>query len=300
MNPITYAVICLLLSNVFMNPSFAQEPSVDENALRRAVTFYASFDEAPKGDFGGGSLALRTRFNHASEPGKFVFTDGFDAAVFRVARDRGVSGGALECTDVLPRNGRIFFPGQGNIAFRQGGWSGAVSFWINTDPNTMLKTGFCDPVQITQKGAGNGGLWVDFNNDKPRSLRHGAFPAVAEGRKPIPESDPNAPIVWVKNIGFKAGDWHHVALAWKNFDTGRKDARSKLYIDGKKIGEIRDCDLRMDWELENTGIYVAVSFVGLLDELALFNRELTGAEAEHLHRHPGTLENLKRAKPGDR
>jgi hypothetical protein len=111
--------------------------------------------------------------------------------------------------------------------------------------------------------------------------------------KPIPESDPNAPIVWVKNIGFRSGDWHHVALAWRNFDTGQKDGLSTLYIDGKRIGEIRGHDLRMDWDLEKAGIYVAVSFIGLLDELALFNRELNQAEIAYLHQHPGALALLK-------
>lgn len=291
--PILNAACWPLFAFMLTNSNLAQDTKVDEAALRKAVTFYASFDDSPKGDFGGGSLNLRTRSNHESEPGKFLFSDGFESKVFRVARDKGVSGGALECVDVLPRNGRIFFPAQGNIAYRKGGWAGSVSFWINTDPNTMLKTTFCDPIQITQKGAGNGGIWVDFNNAKPRDLRHGAFPAVPEGMKPIPESDPSAPIYWVKNIGFKAGDWHHVALAWKNFDTGQKDGLSTLYIDGKRIGEIRGHDLRMDWDLEKAGIYVAVGFIGLLDELALFNRELTASEVAQLHQRPGLFVGLK-------
>lgn len=274
----------------------AQSARINPDALRRTVTFYASFDEAVRGDFGGGELNLRTRFNHATEPGQFVFTNSFDASVFRIARGKGISGGALDCADVLPRNGRIFFPAQGNIAYRPGGWAGSVSVWINTDPNTLLKTTFCDPVQITQKGAGNGGLWVDFNNEKPRDFRHGAFPSVPEGMKPIAETDPQAPIVWVKDIGFKAGDWHHVALTWSNLDTGRKDGVSKLYIDGQSRGEIRGHDLRMNWELDKTGLYVAVNFIGLLDEFAVFNRELSAAEVVHLQKNPGLLTPLKRSQ----
>jgi hypothetical protein len=163
----------------------------------------------------------------------------------------------------------------------------------------MVKSSFCDPIQITQKGAGNGGLWVDFNDAKPRDLRHGAFPAVAEGQKSIPESDPQAPIVWVKNINFKAGDWHHVVVTWKNFDTGRKDALSALYIDAKLAGEIRGQDIHMDWDLEKTGIYVAVGYIGLLDELALFSRKLTTVEIERLRAHPEMLAILKKSPPGN-
>src|SRR5262245_44132875 len=171
-------------------------------ALRQAVTFYASFDEAPRGDFGGGGLTLSTRFNHPTAKGQFVFEKGFDAKVFRVARGKGIHGGALECTDVLPRNGRVCFPARGNLAYEKRGWGGTLSVWVNTDPNELLKTKFCDPVQITQKGANNGGIWFDFNDAKPRDLRMGVFPAAAAGQKLLAESDPDAPMVRVPRVAF--------------------------------------------------------------------------------------------------
>src|SRR5437870_1782678 len=85
-------------------------------------------------------------------------------------------------------------------------------------------------------GSNNGGIWFDFNDAKPRDLRMGVFPAVAEGQKPIPESDPNAPMVRVPGVGFKVGQWHHVVVTWNNFDTGKPNAVAVLYIDGKRIG----------------------------------------------------------------
>src|SRR5262249_11436725 len=126
-------------------------------ALLKAATFYASFDEAARGDFGGGQMELATRYDHPTEKGKHVFEPGFDAKIFKIAPGKGIHGGALEPVDVLPRNGRIYFPMRGNLAFRQGGWSGALSLWCNGNPNQLLKTTFCDPVQVTQKGANNGG-----------------------------------------------------------------------------------------------------------------------------------------------
>jgi hypothetical protein len=267
---------------------------VDEAVLRKAATFYASFDEEAQGDFGGGDLYLSTRMDVEGEKGRFEYEKGFDAEVFRIAKDKGVHGGALECTNVLKRNGRIYFPAKGNLAYQKGGWGGSVSVWFNTDPNTRFKTPFCDPIQITQKGANNGGIWFDFNNDKPRGLRMGVFPAVAEGQTPVKESDPKAPMVRVKDPGFKAGDWHHVVLTWTNFDTGKSDGRAALYIDGKLIGEVKDADLHMDWDLDRTGIYVGVNFIGLLDELALFNRALTAEEVALLRAKPGLLAGLKK------
>ena len=116
----------------------------------------------------------------------------------------------MEALDLLPRNGRIFFPAKGNIAYQKGGWAGSVSVWLKTDPNTMFKSRFCDPVQITERGASNGGIWFDFNDAKPRDLRMGTFPAVTAGGKPIAENDPAAPIIWLKGAGFKSSEWHHV------------------------------------------------------------------------------------------
>ena len=169
--------------------------------------------------------------------------------------------------------------------------------WVNHDPDTQLKTGFCDPVQITQKGAGNGGIWFDFNDAKPnRNLRMGTFPAVPEGRAPIKESrEAFSPMVWVDKPGFKVGDWHHVALVWRNFDTSKNDASAALYIDGKLMGEIKkDYPISMDWDLDKAGIYIAVSYIGLMDELALFNRALTPEEIGVLRSQPAVLAGLKR------
>jgi hypothetical protein len=156
---------------------------------------------------------------------------------------------------------------------------------------SSLKTSFCDPVQITERGAGNGGIWVDFNDAKPKDMRMGTFPAVPPGGKPIAEKDPSAPIIWLKGAGFKANEWHHVAMVWDGFDTGRSSARTALYVDGKRIGELKDREIAMEWDLGKAGIYIAVGYIGLLDEFAVFNRALTPAEIKLLFERPGLLAN---------
>lgn len=266
----------------------------DAADLHKAVTLYASFDEEVKADAGGGGLTFSTRLNHPREKNQFIFREGFSGKAFRIAKGKGIAGGALDAVDVLPDNGRIYLPAKGNLAFKKGGWGGAVSVWVKTDPNKLLKTKFCDPIQITQKGANDGGLWFDFNDDKPRSMRLGAFPAVPPGKKGIAESDPNAPMVWVRKVDFKADDWHHVAMTWRNLDTGKDDAVITLYIDGKPIGSVKDRAIAMDWDVEKAGIYVAINYIGLLDELAVFGRELTADEVRLLHAKPGLLSGRKK------
>jgi hypothetical protein len=270
-------------------PVWAQ---VDEAALRNAVLAYASFDEQVKFDFTKGSGKIATRSGQPMS-GSYTFTDGFDSAVYQIAA-KGIHGGCLKPVSVLPNNGRIFIPGKDNLAFRRGGWSGAGSVWINLDPNETLKTRFCDPFQITHKGANNGGIWFDFNEAKPRDMRMGIFSAVPEGQKPVSESDPAAPLVGVKQVAFKAGEWHHIVVNWKNLDTGKPDAEATFYVDGKPVGNLKDQAMTMAWDMDKVGIYVAVNFLGQLDEFAIFGRSLSASEVEHLYKHAGCLSALKK------
>ena len=261
--------------------------------IRAAALLYASFDEKIEADQAGGKRILGTRYGHPAKPGGFEFEQGVPAKAFRIAGGKGVAGGgALEGTDVLPRFGRIYFPAKGNIAFREGGWGGTVSFWLNTNPDKLLKTSFCDPVQITHKGAHNGGLWIDFPDKTPRQMRLGVFPGLREGEKPLAESDANAAIVTQPAVGFQQGEWHHVAFTWDNFDTGRPDASARLYIDGKPVGSLEDRELAMRWDIDHVGIYVAVAYIGLLDEFAVFSRALSAEEIRLLHQTPALLQGL--------
>jgi hypothetical protein len=288
LRPIVAGVICL-----FAVASVRADETDD--SLKKAVTFYVSFDTDLRADFGKGGLKVSTRYTVDAKRNRYERKPGFPRKAFRIAKDRGISGGALEATDVLPRSGRISFPAKGNVAYRKTGWSGAASLWINTNPNTMLKTKYCDPLQITERGATNGGIWCDFTPDKPRDFRLGAFPAVKAGAKPLPSSGPKAPVVRVKGVGFRSGDWHHVVLSWKNLDTGKPNAEASLYIDGKLIGVVKDREIGMKWDVDKAGVYVAVNYIGLLDELALFHRALTAEEVRRLHRNPRLLASLKSA-----
>ncbi len=281
---------------VFLATCVPQPPPAPEiGTVLDAVVFYASFDEGIRGDTGGGAMTPRTRFNHETERGQYVHQDGVDEDVYRIASGQGVYGGALEAVDVLPRNGRIYFPAAGNLPYQPGGWSGSASVWLNTNPNTMLKTRFCDPVQITEKGAMNGGIWVDFPDTTPRDFRLGLFRSAGEGRERAPTEGPEAPLVVVQDIGFEASDWHHVAFTWSNVDSGQPDATATLYLDGRAVGSVPPQEVTMDWDLAQTGIYIAVNYIGLLDEFAIFNRVLTAGEVERLYGEPALLSAHKAA-----
>lgn len=281
--PLWVVAVCLLLP--------LSVEATDQPALLKSVTFYASFDQSLKADVSKGASGLRTRSDDPQNKGQYLFKDGYPTNAFRCSTG-GVAGGALAATEVLPNRGRIFFPAESNLAYEAGGWDGTVSFWLQTNPDTMLRSRYCDPVQITHKGAHNGGLWIDFPDTKPRSLRLGAFHGLADGEKAVKESDPLAPLVRVPKIGFKEAEWHHIAMTWERFDSGKSDARASLHIDGRLVGELTDLDIAMQWDMKQTGIYVAVGLIGMMDELSVFDRSLTPAEVQRLHREPRLLHSL--------
>jgi len=283
--------VSLAMVLVAMGLPFARPASSAD--LADSVTLYASFDRQVKADYGGGDLNLKTRVNHPFDDGSVIFEPGYPLQVFNIAENQGVAGGALHCQDVLDRRGRIYFAADRNIAFRKSGWGGAVSLWLNTDPNRLLKTPFCDPVQITANSAHDGGIWIDFPDSQPRAMRMGIFPGLTAGEKPLPESDPNASIVRWDEVPFKSGQWHHVVLSWNNFDTGRPDAQAKLFVDGKFIEQVKDRPLAMRWDLQRAGIYIAVNYIGLLDEFAVFSRPLGEEEIDQLYKNPAALRGLK-------
>ena len=265
------------------------KPKVDEEALWQAVTLYASFDDSIAADLAGGEQGVQTRADNPGAQGTYDISAGFPENAFRIASGAGVSEGALQAIDVLPNRGRLFFPAAGNIGYRSEGWSGSVSFWLRTNPDKLLKTRFCDPIQITEKRSSDGALWVDFPDTSPRDLRLGAFRALGDNERAVPDTDPAAPLIVLPEVGFAEDDWHHVAMTWHNFDTGHANARVTLYIDGQVIGALTNREIAMEWEIEKAGIYFAVNYIGLLDELAVFERELSPAEISHLKDHPGCL-----------
>src|SRR3989442_1394735 len=80
------------------------EKAVNDEEIKKAVTLYASFDKDLKPDFAGGGRELGTRYTKADN--SFEFEKGYPEKAFRAAPGKGVSGGAFECLDVLPRKGR--------------------------------------------------------------------------------------------------------------------------------------------------------------------------------------------------
>lgn len=266
---------------------------LESAALRGAVTFYASFDTAPKGDFGGGDLRLWTRADDPAEKGKKVHRLGFDESRHAIVRD-GVSAGALAFRALSADNAFLYFPAQGKFTPRPGGWGGAVSLWVKADLDRIPEKGPWDPFLLVEKGWNNGAVWNDFApGAAPRDFRVGLFPALPAGM-PLPTLE-EGEAIWLRVPAprFRANTWHHIVQVWDNFDTGQPNAWTACYLDGELLGRIEGRNGTMNWDLAQTRLHVGSGLVGAIDEVAIFNRPLTDDEIHRLQRAPDLLSHMR-------
>lgn len=259
-------------------------PGSSKNArLWEALTFHASFDGGVDANFAKGDPKLYTATS-MSHPR--VGTPGLPAnGPVTIAKGEGRFGDALRFHRKVPD--MIFFKAKDNVAYSQGEWHGTVSLWLRVDTETGLAPGFADPVQITSKDWNDASFFVDFSkDDQPRHFRLGAFPdrSVWDPKKlnwdDVPPSE--RPMVTVTKPPFGADHWTHVVFTFDHFNTGRKDGVAKLYIDGQLQGALTGRESTFTWKIEESLIMLGLSYVGLLDEVAIFNRALSDAEVGEL------------------
>jgi hypothetical protein len=252
--------------------------------LRKALTFHASFDKQADADFARGDKRIFTATSTARKDAK----PGLHRDGATVAAGKGRFGDALH----FARNDKavVFFQADKNLPYRAKDWSGTVSFWLSLDPDKDLEPGYCDPIQITDKQWDNAAFFVDFTkDDKPRHFRLGVFADtivwnpkglkwddVPKADRPLSEEIAKPP--------FARDKWTHVVFTFAHLNTGKNDAVARLYLDGQLRGSITDRTQTFTWDPARAGIMLGLSYVGLFDDLALFDRDLSEDEVKVLHR----------------
>jgi hypothetical protein len=259
----------------------AQEP------FRQARTFYASFDgnvdaERASGDrvlYWATSLKERQRAAPGLPPGGEV----------QHARGAGRTGDALRFTK--RKSPVVFFRGTRNMPYATANWSGTVSLWLRVDPQAELETGFCDPIQITPRAWNDAAFFVEFEK-RAESIpfRLGVYADLnvwnPSGRKfeEIPAAE--RPLVTVPQPPFSGNAWTHVVFTFERFNTGKADGVARLYLNGELQGALSPRQQTFTWDPEGTIIALGLGYIGLLDEVSIFERALDEAESRSLYRNP--------------
>ncbi len=259
-------------------------PAAQPDALRAALTFHAPFDRTADAAYAAGDSRLywapSFKQRQDAKPG---LPEGGTVVI---AGGAGRFGDALRFTQ--KDTPLVFFRGAGNMAYDTSDWSGTVSVWLRVDPAADLEPGFCDPVQITPRAWNDAAFFVEFEK-RPESIpfRLGVYADFSvwnpNKRKfdEIPARE--RPLVTVDDPPFSRDRWTHVVFTFDRFNTGRPDGVARLYLDGRFHGELSARQQTFTWDPEQNAIALGLSYIGLLDELSIFNRALTNAEIVTLH-----------------
>lgn len=247
-------------------------------ALPEGLLFHASFEKDGKAAVAQGNPQL---FSAASYKGNAPGQPGLAAAPnVALAPGAGRHGsGALRFK--AKNENAVYFEAAKNVNFA----AGTLSFWLRLDPNKDLAPGYCDPFQLTAKDYNNSAIWVDFTkDDRPRHFRLGVFGDLKtwNPKDLPPDTNPafNNRLIVQKNPPFRADQWTHVVITHQGL--GTPSGTASLYLNGTLVGTAPKIPEIFDWQPEKARLRLGVSYVGLLDDLMVFNRPLTPAEIKAL------------------
>ena len=254
-----------------------------DDALRSALTFHAGFDHGPDADFGSGDRQIYSA--DVQEDQHIVgLTPGLGNPPIAIVDGRGKFGAALEFTN---ENSHVLvYKAERNVAYSASAFSGTASFWLSLDPRG-IPGHYSDPFQLTDKKYSDACIWVDFTkNDQPSDFRMGVFGDVDAWDPTNREARSEGfyhRLAKVAEPPFAAGKWTHVVVTWEGINTPQH-GRARLYFDGEFVGATGRIREPFSWEIANATIRLGMGhFVGLVDDLALFNRALTPAEVRGLY-----------------
>ncbi|GMN05176.1 hypothetical protein MTsPCn5_05640 [Croceitalea sp. MTPC5] len=289
LKPTATTTILLITLNLILICACKQKKSAEEitsenpaaTILKEALTFYASFDDSIDADFALGDAHLYTVPNRRERDSA---RQGLHKTDIRREAGKGRYGSGLVFT--ARSRGTIYYASEKNVAYNTENWSGAISFWLSLDPETDLEPGYCDPIQITDSGYNDAAIWVDFTKENPRDFRLGVI-----GDREVWNPNPKGPdnenpifinrLTGVKNPPFGSDAWTHILINFSNLNT--ENGQASLYINGEHRGSRNTIGTPFTWNPEQSNIYLGLGYIGLMDELSIFNRKLTDTEINTLY-----------------
>ncbi len=263
-------------------------------ALGAALVHHVSFDKAFAADFSRGDSTL---YQFTTRPQRLAMNVPAVAGdTLQLAPGEGRFGGALHRPKAGPV--RLFYRGAGLIDSEGPSLSGSVSVWLKTTPDQDLPAAFCDPIMIISDDHRQGFLFVEWSRDhSPKEFRYAVVPPSERWNpqdKPWEEVPAiERPMIQLKHRPFSRDRWTHVAFTFDRINEGRA-ATARLYIDGVLEGTIAGWDLTFSWNPAQVILAVGWSYVGMMDDLAVFNRALTSEEVRRLTELPGGIGSLHR------
>ncbi len=250
------------------------------DSLRPSLTFQASFDKGLDADFARGDRMIYSAPDYKQQSSAKPGLGDVDAGIEKGA---GIVGS--DALRFRSKNTRaLFFRGDRHVALARG----TLSFWLRVDPQKELAPGFTDPIQLTDKAYNDSAIWVDFTKDDvPRHFRLGVFGSLKVWNPADTPPDKNPDfikrLVVVERPPFSKERWTHVAVTWSGLDAGGAGSAS-LFLNGKPISPTGPIREPFEWDPQRLAIRLGVNYVGLMDEMAVFDRALSEGDITTLYR----------------
>lgn len=276
-----------LIGVLFLQLVSCQSNSSSE--FKNALTFYVSFDNGTKADYALGDHKIYTANSRNNLDENQV---GMNINDHQIVKGKGQFGDAFKFGKKSDKV--IFYKSKDNIAYNPQNWSGTISFWLSLDPSTDLEPVYNDPIQITDTRYNDASIWVDFTDKNPRDFRLGligdkdAWTLDTLNSSPKEEFDKR--LVTVKSAPFAKDHWTHVLITYDSL--GTTQSLGCLYLNGEKMGAVSGIDDPFTWDLEQSKIFLGLSFTGLMDELSIFNKPLTDDQAKELYQLKGGVKSI--------
>jgi hypothetical protein len=203
----------------------------------------------------------------------------------RLAPDAGRFGGALHF--IKKGTFRPAFKDAGVLGYNDKNWNATVSVWLRLNPDQDLEPGYCDPVQIVGDDGKKGFIFMEWSRETPRQFRYAIRPLFSiwnPDNLPWDEIPPEKrPMVQVNKAPFSRDAWTHAAFTLDNVNDKSKRQSGRLYLNGKLQGTIENWDLTFGWDPSRVLLVLGASYVGHMDELAVFDRALDDNDVKLLY-----------------
>jgi hypothetical protein len=250
--------------------------------LNTSATFIANFDDSENANFARGDSRI---FTAASMQSLDAASPGINSDALHWVKAGGKHSGALSFKQSSEHV--LLFKGSNNINYSAQNFSGSVSLWMKLNPQQDLPEGFVDPIMIYDKAWNDASFFIDFDKEQNRDFRLGVFSDYAFWNPDDIAFDDLAseakPLYLSEDATFSDQKWIHVAFTWHgiNSDSG---ATVRLYVDGQLSIE-RKQHYQFTWDTDKVNIIVGLNYVGLLDELVIFDKALSADEIKILLNH---------------
>lgn len=247
--------------------------------LSKALTLHASFDKGLDADYSRGDKKCYVQQGQMLVPAQ----PNDDV---KLAADAGRFSGALH----FPRKStyRPSFKDGGVLGYNAKSWNASVSAWLRLNPDQDLEPGYCDPIQIIGDDNKKGYIFLEWSKDEtPRYFRYAIRPL-------FPIWNPNnvawadipfekRPMVQVARAPFSREKWTHVVFTLENINNKSKPPVGRMYLNGKLQGAIEKWDMTFDWDPAKVLLVLGASYVGHMDDLAVFDRPLADVEVDRIY-----------------